>query len=325
MTIDRQRDTLGRMEYQSEQALEQLRAFVAVVDAQGFRAAAHATRGRKATLSRRVQELEARLGVPLLVRTTRSMRLTEEGSAYYEQASRALALARDAESAVLSAKAEPRGTLRVTTVPSLAGLMVDDVVVTYLGVHPQARVQLHVSERRLDIVREGFDLAVWGGALDDSSLVARKLGVAAGGYFASPRYLARRPEPKALDELGSHELITITKGRGMSEWTFWAGGKLTRHPIRPRLVVDDAELAARAAVAGLGIAPAPLAIARRYLDSGALVPVLSRWTPPPVDVHAVFPPAGALLPKTRAFVDLLLACFEPAGRASAPGKPRRRH
>lgn len=315
------RDTLGRMEYQSDQALEELRAFVAVVDAQGFRAAARATRGRKATLSRRVQELEARLGVSLLARTTRSMRLTEEGHAYYEQAARALALARDAEAAVLSAKAEPRGMLRVTTVPSLGSLIVEQVVAQYLTRHPTVRVQLHVSERRLDLVREGFDLAVWGGALDDSSLVARKLGAVAGGYFASPRYLEAHPAPQSPDELAGHELVTITKGRGAIEWPFSVAGKPKRLAIRPRLIVDDAELAARAAAAGLGIAPLPMAIAERYRAKKKLIAVLPKYTPPPVDVFALFPPGGALVPKTRAFIEWLQRGFaREAGPARAVRK-----
>jgi LysR family transcriptional regulator for bpeEF and oprC len=298
------------MEYQSDQALEELRAFVAVVDAQGFRAAAQVTRGRKATLSRRVQDLEARLGVPLLVRTTRSMRLTEEGRAYFEHASRALAAARDAEAVVLSAKADPRGVLRVTTSPSLASLFLDTVVVRYLARHPHVRVNLHAVERRIDIVREGFDLAIWGGALEDSSFVARRLGVASGGYFASPRYLAQRSEPKSPDDLASHDLVTIPKGNGANEWVFVTGGKQKAVSIRPRLVVNDVELAARAAVAGFGIAPAPLWVAEPYLAKKKLVAVLRTWTPPGLEVHAVFPPGGALVPKTRAFVDMLQARFD---------------
>ncbi|MEI9951671.1 MAG: LysR family transcriptional regulator [Pseudomonadota bacterium] len=300
------------MEYQSDQALEELRAFVAVVDAHGFRAAARETRGRKATLSRRVQDLEKRLGVPLLVRTTRSMRLTEEGSAYFEHASRALAAARDAEAVVLSAKADPRGVLRVTTAPSLASLIVEQVVVRYLAKYPHVRVVLHTAERRIDIAREAFDLAVWGGALDDSSFVARKLGVASGGFYASPRYLARRPEPESLDDLATHDLVTISKGQGASEWTFWMGGKQKRIAIRPRLVVNDVELAARAAVAGLGIAPAPVSLAEPYLAKKKLVAVLCKWTLPGVEVNAVFPAGGALVPKTRAFVEMLQTCFKRA-------------
>lgn len=297
------------MEYQSEQALEELRAFVAVVEAQGFRSAARATQGRKATLSKRVQDLEARLGVPLLVRTTRSMRLTDEGRAYFEHASRALAAARDAESVVLSAKAAPRGVLRVTAAAALAAHVLDAVIARYLHQYPDVRVVLHASERRLDIVRDGFDVAIWGGPLDDSSLVARKLGVAAGGYFASPKYLARRPAPQSPDELASHDLVTITKGTGATEWPFVAGDKAKHVAIRPRLVLSDIELVLRAGVGGLGIIPAPLSVAEPYVAKKQLVQVLRSWTRPAIDVHAVFPPGGALVPKTRAFLDLLLKGF----------------
>jgi LysR family transcriptional regulator for bpeEF and oprC len=302
------------MEYQSDQALEELRAFVAVVEAQGFRAAARVIRGRKATLSKRVQDLEARLGVPLLVRTTRSMRLTDEGRAYFEHASRALAAARDAESVVLSAKATPRGVLRVTTAAALSAHLLDAVVTRYLKKYPDVRLVLHASERRLDIVREGFDVAIWGGPLDDSSLVARKLGVAAGGYFASPKYLARRPAPKSPDDLATHDLVTITKDGGATEWPFVAGGKEKRVAIRPRLVVNDLELALRAGIGHVGIIPAPLSIAEPYVAKKQLVQVLKAWTRPGVDVYAVFPPGGALVPKTRAFLDLLQEGFGGSGR-----------
>lgn len=302
------------MEYQSDQALEELRAFVAVVDAQGFRAAARVTRGRKATLSKRIQDLEARLGVPLLVRTTRSMRLTDEGRAYYERASRALEAARDAESVVLSAKATPRGVLRVTTAAALSAHVLDAVVARYLKKYPDVRVVLHTSERRLDIVREGFDIAVWGGPLDDSSLIARKIGVAGGGYFASPKYLARRPPPKSPDDLGAHDLVTITKDAGATEWPFLAGGKEKRVAIRPRLVVNDLELALRAGIAGMGIVPAPSSLAEPYVAKKQLVQVLQQWTRPAIDVHAIFPPGGALVPKTRAFLDLLREGFGRTAR-----------
>lgn len=316
--MTRGRPILVRMEYQSEQALEELRAFVAVVDAQGFRSAARVTGGRKATLIKRVQDLEARLGVPLLVRTTRSMRLTDEGRAYLEHASRALEAARDAESAVLSARATPRGVLRVTTAAALAAHILDAVITRYLKTYPDIRLVLHTTERRLDIVREGFDVAVWGGPLEDSSLVARKLGVAAGGYFASPRYLARRPEPKSPEDLAAHDLVTITKDRGATEWPFVAGGKEKRVAIRPRLVVNDLELALRAGIAGVGIVPAPLSIAEPYVAKKQLVQVLRQWTRPAIDVYAVFPPGGALVPKTRAFLDLL---GEALGRPARQRKP----
>lgn len=297
------------MEYQSEQALEELRALVAVVEAQGFRSAARVIRGRKATLSKRVQDLEARLGVPLLVRTTRSMRLTEEGLAYYEHASRALEAARDAESVVLAAQAMPRGVLRITTAAALGAQVLDAVVARYLKKYTDVRLILHTTERRLDIVRDGFDVAIWGGPLDDSSLVARKLGVAGGGYFASPKYLAQRSAPKSPDDLITHDLITITKDNGATEWPFAAGGKAKRVSIRPRLVVTDLELALRAGLSGMGIVPAPLSMAEPYVAKKQLVQVLRLWTRPAIDVHAVYPRGGALVPKTRAFLDLLQESF----------------
>lgn len=297
------------MEYQSDHALEELRAFVAVVEADGFRAAARATRGRKATLSKRVQDLEARLGVPLLVRTTRSMRLTDEGRAYFEHASRALEAARDAEAVVLAAQARPRGVLRVTTAAALAAHVLDAVIARYLKKYPDVRLVLHTTERHLDIVREGFDVAIWGGPLDDSSLVARKLGIAEGGYFASPKYLGRRPAPKSPDDLTAHDLVTITKNAGATEWPFVAGGKEKRLAIRPRLVVNDLDLALRAGIAGMGIVPAPFSLAKPYVAKKQLVQVLRPWTRPALEVHAVFPAGGVLVPKTRAFIDLLQEGF----------------
>ncbi|HEY8552919.1 MAG TPA: substrate binding domain-containing protein, partial [Burkholderiales bacterium] len=131
--------------------------------------------------------------------------------------------------------------------------------------YPDVRLVLHASERRLDLVREGFDVAVWGGPLEDSSLVARKIGVAGGGYFASPTYLARRPAPRSPDDLSAHDLVTITKEAGATEWPFVAGGKEKRVAIRPRLVVNDLELALRAGIAGMGIVPAPSSLAEPYV------------------------------------------------------------
>ncbi|WNG27105.1 LysR family transcriptional regulator [Cystobacter fuscus] len=311
------------MPYQSEHALEELRAFVAVVEARGFSAAARATRGRKATLSKRVQELEARLGVPLLVRTTRSLRLTDEGRAYFEHASRALASVRDAEAVVLSAKAEPRGVLRVTTSAALAALVMDSVVADYLARHARVRVELHVSEHRGDLVREGFDLAVWAGALEDSSLITRRLGVADGGYYASPRYLARRPEPKSPEEVAAHDTIAVPKGDAPMDWTFVVAGRPKRVTLRPRLVVSDLALAARAAAAGMGIVRAPYSVVEPYVAKKQLVAILRESTPPGLEVHAVFPVGGTLVPKTRVFVELLQAWFEREQHGARRGDRQR--
>jgi LysR family transcriptional regulator, regulator for bpeEF and oprC len=335
--MDAVRPRLERMEYQSVQGLEELSAFVAVVQAHGFTAAARATRARKATLSRRVRDLEARLGVSLMARTTRSLRLTEEGRAYFEHAQRSLAAARDAEAAVRSAKAKPSGVLRITTSTALAGQLVDRVIAEYLSRHREVAVELDSSERRIDLVAENFDLAVRAGPLEDSSLVARRIGVATGGFYASPRYLASRGTPAHPKQILAHDTIAIVKPELAMEWPFFIGGKRKLLPLRPRLIVTQLDTAARAAASGLGIVRAPLEVVQPYLEKGELVAVLGEWTLPGVEVHAVFPPGGALVPKTRVFVDMLEQRFAPAaprarqagagtrvaGRASA-AQPRRR-
>ena len=188
------------MPYQSERSLAELAAFVAVVESNGFSAAARASGARKATLSLRVSDLETRLGVPLLVRTTRSLRLTEEGRAYLEHARRSLAAARDADAVVTAAKSEPSGLLRVTAPGSLADMLFNTVVVAYLTKHPGVSVSLDTSMRRIDLTREGFDLAVRIGPLAESGLVARRLGKTSGGYFASPKYLEQRGKPRRPED-----------------------------------------------------------------------------------------------------------------------------
>ncbi len=297
------------MQYQSPPVYDELVAFVAVVEAHGFSAAARATGGRKATLSKRVQDLEARLGLPLLMRTTRSLRLTEEGQAYFEHARRSLAAARDAEAVVVSARSKPQGLLRVTTSASLAAPMVEHVVAKFLARYPQVTLHLDNSERRVDLVREGFDVAVRVGPLEDSSLVARRLGRVTGGFYASPAYLARRPAPTRPQDVAAHDTILIPKAEAASEWPFWVQGKVKHVPVRPRLVVWDLETAARAAVAGVGIVRAPLQVVAPYLRRKALVPVLGEWTLPGLDVSALLAAGGGLVPKTRAFVDMLEAWF----------------
>jgi LysR family transcriptional regulator, regulator for bpeEF and oprC len=293
------------MEYQSSRgALEELDAFVAVVDAGGFTAAARKTEARKATLSKRVQDLEARLGVPLLVRTTRSLRLTEEGSAYLEHARRSLASARDAEAVVVSARARPRGQLRVAIASTMAAFVMDGVI-EFLKRYPEVTLHLDTADRQVDLVRERFDLAVRVGPLPDSSLVAKRLGSTTGGYFASPAYVKRRGRPKTPRDLASHATIVVPKGGRVGEWPFFVRGKTRLVQVGPRLVVTDIPLAVRAAVTGLGIVRAPLAAVRPALAAKHLVPVLAKWTIPPLDVHAVYPPGGSLVPKTRAFLEML--------------------
>jgi len=298
------------MEHQLGRSLEELATLVAIVDAAGFSAASRATGARKATLSHRIQQLERRLGVVLLVRTTRSLRLTDEGCAYYEHAKRALAAARDAEAVAVSAKAAPSGTLRVTTSAALAALVLDGVVVPFLRRYGAASLVLDTSVTRMDLVRERMDLAIRPAPLSDSSLVARRLGVLTGGYYASPRYLKQRGRPARPEDVREHDAIVVPGGSEPMEWPFVVGGRRRMIAVRPRLSVTSFELAARAAAAGLGLLRSPTYFVRRFLANRQVVPVLTEWSAPGGEIYAVFPPGGTLLPRARVFVDMLASWFE---------------
>lgn len=297
------------MEYQSDRALAELSALVAVVEHRGFSAAARSAGLRKATLSDRVRSLEARLGVPLLVRTTRSLRLTDEGRGYVEQARIAIEAARKAEIAALATRAKPSGTLRMSVTPTIADVIMAHVVAPYLREHPDVSVELDASVRLIDFAREGFDLAVRVGPLADSSLVSRRLGRARGGYYASPAYLERRGTPKQPQDLQEHDAIALMRTDRLPEWHFASGARKRSVVVRPRVVVSTSELGLTAAVAGLGIVPCARHVARPLVARGELAQVLASWTPRAFEIHAVFSPGAAHVPKTRAMIDRLAAWF----------------
>ncbi|MDB4989806.1 MAG: hypothetical protein JWN04_4984 [Myxococcaceae bacterium] len=285
--------------------LEELAAFVSVVDANGFSAAARSMRARKGTLIHHVQSLEKRLGVSLMVRTTRSLRVTDEGRAYMEHARRAIAAARDAEAAVGLSRSRPTGLLRVTTPASLAALLMDEFIPHYLAKCPGVSLQLDTSVRTIDLHREGFDVAVRAGPLADSDLRTRHLGSTSAGYYASPRYLARRGSPSQPEDLLQHDTIVIRREGIVIAWPFEHDSSRRTVVITPRLAVGSFALAAQGAAAGLGVVRSPDYFARPFVATGQLVPVLADWTPPAVDVSAIFPAQGTLVPKTRVFVDML--------------------
>ena len=299
------------MAYQSGMAFEQLATLVAVVDANGFAAAARATNLRKATISQRIQQLEKRLGVSLLVRTTRSLRVTDEGRAYVEQARRALEAVAQAEQVIAAAKRKPVGVLRVTMHAALASTLFEPVVLPYMSSNPDVSVHIDTSMRRIDLAREGFDLAVRTGIgpLAESSFIARRIGMTPSAYTASPRWVATHGDLRRPEDLAQLPTIVIEK-EGRHEWQFVVNGRASVVPIRPRLIVSTFDLGVRAAVAGLGVLRSPEHFVESSVVTKTLVPVLAEWTPPPVEVYAVFPSGGALVPKTRVFIDALTTWFE---------------
>ena len=293
--------------------LSRLRALVAVVQQGSFTRAAERMRSQKAQVSRQVSELEAELGVRLLERTTRALRLTEIGREVFERAVGILAAIEETERTVQSARGEPQGVLRIT-MPLEFGLIagfgwVRDV----LASHPQLRIDVDSSSRIVDLVHEGFDLAIRVGELPDSRLAARRLGEMRYGLYASPTYLRDRGAPSAPNELAGHDLIAFAPGGKPSPLRLHRDEDHFELPnTAPRLRVDSRFAQCDATVAGLGIGENAEHIVAPHLASGALVRVLPEWRRPPVPVHAVFPSHRFLAPKVRTFVEHAQAHFPAA-------------
>jgi DNA-binding transcriptional LysR family regulator len=287
--------------------------FVTVVRENGFTRAAHKLGSTKQSVSDRIARLETLLGVRLLERTTRRVRPTELGAIYFERCSRIAAAVEEANQEVRSRQIELTGLLRVTA-PFLFGRrFLTPIVATFMRQHPKVRVEIVLGDRRTHLIDDGFDLAIRVGALDDSSLTARHLGNARISTVASPRLLKRL----GLTDAALLDGVDCIGIRAEEEWV--VQGRRLR--IRPKLVVNDLEIACAAALAEIGIAYLPELVTAPHLRSGALIRAFEESSPFRVPVYAVYPSRQFLPAKVRAFIDLLAAAhaLDPTHEA-----PRRR-
>lgn len=220
----------------------------------------------------------------------------------------------EAEQVVQRARGTPSGVLKLTCGVEFGLIAVSGWIATYLDRYPKTRVEADFTGRLVDIVHEGFDLAIRVGPLADSSLVARRLGELRYGLFAAPAYLRRRGQPEDPGGLRRFDVLSFTGGRHISSWTLSCGDTTQRVALQPRLRSSNVLALRDAAVAGLGIAQLPRLVAEPALQSGALCPVLPAWSPAPVPVHALYASARYLTPKVRAFIDTAVAAFQPPDR-----------
>ena len=288
------------------QPLEGFYYFTQVVDHGGFARAARALGIPKSRLSRHVVALEAQLKVRLLNRSTRRFAVTEVGQEVYRHATAMLAEADAALEAVEFARAEPRGTIRASCPVALAQAALAPILPVFLVNYPAVRLQLHVSNRRVDVVREGFDVAlrVRSQPSGEDGLVMRAFGRANQLLIASPGYLARTGTPASPQELRERE--TLDYELDSEPWQLvGANGESVRAEHTPRMLCHDFVVLRAAVLAGLGIAQLPESVVREDLQSGALTRVLPEWNNPQGIVHAVFPSRRGLLPAVRAFIDFL--------------------
>lgn len=281
-----------------------LQAFVKVVQTGSFTRAAEALNTQKAYLSRVITQLEKELGVRLLERTTRALSLTEIGREFFERAVGILASVEDAQRAVQKAQGEPRGVLRLTCGVEFGMIAVSGWITACLERYPQVRVDADFTGRLVDIVHEGFDLAIRVGPLADSALTARKLGELRYGLFAAPAYLARRAAPVLPSDLAAHDVLAFAGGSHQATWVLSQNGQQERVALQPRMKANNVFAVRDAAVGGLGIAQLPLIVAVPAVQAELLRPLLTDWSLPEVPVHAVFASARYLTPKVRGFIDL---------------------
>jgi DNA-binding transcriptional LysR family regulator len=281
--------------------LEAWAIFASVVEHRSFSGAAEAIGLSKATVSKAVTRLETHLGQSLFHRTSRRLTLTENGSALADRAARMLNEANAAEEAARDAALAPTGLIRLAAPMTLGLLYLTDLVADFIAAHPGIEIDLHLSDAKLDIVAEGFDIAVRVANLPDSSLRARRLGPVTAHIVAAPAYLARHGTPTHPAQLGEHACLAYTNVSGSWRFTGPGGAEVAVRPAGPfRANSGDALLPALRR--GLGIAVLPNFIVGGDLATGTLMPILTDWHAPPVALHLMTPP-GSLRP---ARVDLLL-------------------
>ncbi|HEY0134801.1 MAG TPA: LysR family transcriptional regulator [Nannocystis sp.] len=279
--------------------------FVAVCEAQGFAPAARRLGLSPSVVTRQVAGLEAHLGVRLLQRTTRSLRLTEAGTRFLERARRIVAEVEEAEQSAQAERASPVGRL-VIAAPLIYGRMhVAPAVSRYLERYPGVSAELQLSDRLVGLVEDGIDVAVRIGHLADSGLVARRIGETRRVLVASPKYLARRGAPQHPRELAEHDLIAFTNLAPGPTWRFVVAGKDLRVAVQPRYATNSGDAAIARARAGGGLCLALAYQVREAIDRGTLVELLPTFAPPALPIHAVFPTSRLLSGKVRAFLELL--------------------
>jgi DNA-binding transcriptional LysR family regulator len=290
------------------QDLNDMAYFAEVVERGGFAAAGRALGLPKSRLSRRVAELEARLGVRLLQRTTRKLSLTEMGEIYHRHCMAMRDQADAAEEAVAQAQTEPRGTIRVACPVTLAQTALGDVLPQFLARYPHVKVDMRVSNRVVDLVEEGIDVAlrVRLSVEDSGSLVVKQLGVTRSMLVGSPQQLARQGCPGSPGELAGLDSVSMSAVDGRATWHLLGpNGMAQTVQHQPRLVADDLLTLKLAALAGLGICVLPAYMCTDDIIAGRLVPVLPGWAPHPGIFHAVFPSRRGMVPAVRRFLDFL--------------------
>lgn len=287
-------------------SLTDIAVFVQVVQSGSFTAAAKRLSLSKSVVSKYVTRLEKRLGARLLNRTTRRLSVTEAGQAFYERSRQGLLEIEEAEAEVSRLQGEPRGTLRVNAPMSFGVLHIAPAIPEFLRRYPELSVDMHLDDRRVDVVEEGFDVSVRISDLPDSSLIARRVGPCRHAIVASPEYLKRHGTPRTPTELRDHNVITYQYQESALEWHFQAAAETPISvPVSGSIQMNSSLAVREVVLNGAGITRTPTFAVGRDLQDGKLQAVLTNYEILEVSIYVVFPQRQLLAPKVRAFVDFM--------------------
>ena len=292
-------------------AFQEMAVFSKVVAAGSLSAAARELGLSPALISRRLAGLEARLGVRLINRTTRSLRLTDEGAGYYDTCTRVLAEIEEADAAVSAGRVEPQGALKVAIPASFGHRHVAPLIPEFASRYPQVRLALSLSDRNVNVIDEGFDLAIRIAHLEDSSLAARRLAPNRRVVCASPAYLERHGTPRTPQDLAQHNCLTANDF--VMNWDYKEpDGRPGSVRVSGRYACDNWEVLREWALAGMGVALKSTWDVYRHIEDGSLVSVCPGYTfGSDVAIYAVYPHRRFLPAKTRVFIEFLAASFGP--------------
>ncbi|AHF85413.1 LysR family transcriptional regulator [Rhizobium laguerreae] len=285
--------------------IEDLRTFVELADARGVTAAAMRLGVSKSMVSRRLVRLEEELGVQLLARNTRGAALTEAGSTFRDYAARVCAEIDVAKETILPA-GELRGRLRIAAPLSFGPTHLASVFAEMARRHPLLQIQTCYSDQVVDLIMEGYDCAIRLGYLQDSNLIARRVGPIYGKLVASPDYIEKHGSPETPEDLANHQALM----QGTETWQFLDGEMIITVNPRGRFKADNAVALTAAAVAGIGIAYLPEGLIKDHVASGTLVPVMPNYPLPTAGIYVVRPPAQYPAKKVRVLTEMLIECFD---------------
>lgn len=289
--------------------LNEMAIFVRVVESGSFTGAAKALGLPKSTVSRKITQLEERLGVRLIQRTTRSLSLTDTGSAYHAHCARILADIEEANIAVTEMQSTPSGTLRITAPVLFGSTVLSNLIAEYMELHPLVNIDLVLSDQMLDLVQDGLDVAFRVGHLEDSSLIGRYLGDVKAILCASPDYIERHGRPTTPSEVSEHQLITVT---GRDQWTVKGpDDQEININIKPRLKVNDYASLNTLTQSGAGISALPILIAATAIKEKKLIPIMCNWPFQTHPIHALYASNRHLSAKVRSFVDFVIEKVRP--------------